>query len=474
MVKIIQELVTRSGKGFVFLENSQDRTKDFKNEYQNFLTFFQNSKANTIFLLLDGSYLSASVLLAAKSTKANVFIYSKDISQPEILSDIEKFHPNVIVMPQSKRMNLHMLNYSDGKTFGHFQILLSGTSQASSDVHLLPLTDVLISRTSGSTGQPKYLVLEEDILHFRFLNFIDTYDLTDTRSLFVSSSFNQTLTIRALLASLSLNCTFISLFPFNPYSWIKQYRSQECFALLVPPQARRILNSLPNMSSSRMGSILLSSSASLGEEKERIMENLASSLFECYGTAEIAIATSIRHELGNEKSIVSVGKPVADVEIEVSDELGRIRVKSKQAIKSMIHVGDRSLEVRSISEWYDTGDCGFIDGGQLFLLGRQSDRIDVGGSKVFAREIEEVMVRHNQIIECLAFPVPDDLLGQTVGIAIVRRNDELTNAEVIKYAASNMEPFKIPRLITFVNSIPLTIGGKPDRERLTKESEREE
>jgi acyl-CoA synthetase (AMP-forming)/AMP-acid ligase II len=474
VVQIIQELVTRSDKGFVFLENSQDRTKDFKNEYQNSLTFFQNSKANTIFLLLDGSYLSASVLLAAKSTKANVFIYSKDISQLEILSDIEKFHPNVIVMPQSKTMNLHILNYSNEMTVGHLQILLLGTSQTSYGVCLLPLSDVLISRTSGSTGQPKYLVLEEDILHFRFLNFIDTYDLVNTRSLFVSSSFHQTITIRALLASLSLNCTFISLFPFNPYSWINQYRSQECFALLVPPQARRILNSLPNMSSSRIGSILLSSSASLGEEKKRIIENLASSLFECYGTAEIAIATSIRHELGNEKSIVSVGKPVADVEIEVSDEQGRLRVKSKQAIKSVIHVGDRSVEVRSISEWYDTGDCGFIDGGQLFLLGRQSDRIDVGGSKVFAREIEEIMARHDQIIECLAFPVPDDLLGQTVGLAIVRRSDELTNAEVIKYASANMEPFKIPRLITFVNSIPLTVGGKPDRERLTKESERGE
>lgn len=473
MVNIIQSLVMKSNKGFLFLENSQDKTKDFKNDYYNLLTFFQKSKADTIFLFLDGSYQSASVLLAAKSTKANVFIYSKDISETEIVSEIKKFQPSFLVLPKAKRVNFREWNCSIEMTFGHFQILLWMPSHTSSRGGVLPLTDVLITRTSGSTGQPKYLVLDEDIVNLRFLNFIDTYDLVNTQSIFVSSSFHQTITVRALLASLSLNSTFMSLFPFNPNLWIKKYQSQECFALLVPPQARRILNSISSVSNLRMGSILLSSSASLAEEKMRIMKHLATSLFECYGTAEIAIATSIRHELGNEKSLGSVGNPVADVEIEVSDEDGKLRVKSKQAIKSLIYTENLSAEVRAISEWYDTGDCGYIDNGQLFLLGRQSDRIDVGGSKVFAREIEEVMVRHDQIVECLAFPVPDDLLGQAVGLAIVRRNPELTNAEVLKYASANMEPFKIPRLITFVNSIPLTVGGKPDRERLKRESKRE-
>jgi len=84
------------------------------------------------------------------------------------------------------------------------------------------------------------------------------------------------------------------------------------------------------------------------------------------------------------------------------------------------------------------------------------------------------MATHDLNVECLDYPVPDDLLGQTVGLAIVRRNDELTNVEVIKYASANMEPFKIPRLIIFVNSIPLTVGGKPDRAQLMKESERGE
>lgn len=473
MVNIFQDLMMKSNKGFLFLENSQDKTKEFKTDYYNLLKFFQKSKANTIFLFLDGSYQSASALLAAKSTMANVFIYSKDISETEIVSDIKKFQPRYLVLPKAKRIDFRKLSCSVEMTFGHFQILLWEAPQASSRGEVLPLSDVLITRTSGSTGLPKYLVLDENIVNLRFLNFIDTYDLVNTQSIFVSSSFHQTITIRALLASLSLNVTFMSLFPFNPNLWINKYQSQECFALLVPPQARRILNRISSISNLRMGSILLSSSASLADEKMKIMKHLASSLFECYGTAEIAIATSIRHELGNEKLISSVGKPVADVEIEVSDENGQLRIKSKQAIKSVIHTEGHSFEVRAIAEWYDTGDCGYIEGGELFLLGRQSDRIDVGGSKVFAREIEEVMVRHEQIVECLAFPVPDDLLGQIVGLAIVRRNTELTNAEVIKYASANMEPFKIPRLITFVNSIPLTVGGKPDRERLKRESKRE-
>ncbi len=118
--------------------------------------------------------------------------------------------------------------------------------------------------------------------------------------------------------------------------------------------------------------------------------------------------------------------------------------------------------------WLRTGDLGYLDAdGHLFITGRLKELIDKGGAKIVPREVDEALLAHPAVSEAAAFGIPDPRVGQEVASAVVLRTGAAaTELELQEFVASRLAPFKIPRRIVVVETLPRGATGKPDRSAL--------
>jgi len=165
-----------------------------------------------------------------------------------------------------------------------------------------------------------------------------------------------------------------------------------------------------------------------------------------------------------------VGRPYGGVKLHLVDEvagIGRVAVGSGMVMLGYWANEAATRDIITADGMVLTPDCGrFAPDGTLHLLGRLDDVINCGGEKVSPVEIEEVIARHPMIaaVTVLGIPDPDGVLGEVAQAVVVRKEGvSLSAAEVLRHAASMLEPYKVPRSVEFVPEIPLSVLGKPRR-----------
>ena len=114
-------------------------------------------------------------------------------------------------------------------------------------------------------------------------------------------------------------------------------------------------------------------------------------------------------------------------------------------------------------EYLRTGDLGRTDsGGYIYVVGRKSAIIKVGGNRVEPAEVEDVLRHHPQVREALVFGSPTGNADEIVE-AIVEAPEEVKESELLKHCAQHLDSFKCPRRITIKASLPRTEQGKVSR-----------
>ncbi|MFW3168681.1 AMP-binding protein [Geodermatophilus sp. CPCC 206100] len=111
------------------------------------------------------------------------------------------------------------------------------------------------------------------------------------------------------------------------------------------------------------------------------------------------------------------------------------------------------------------GDSATLEAdGTLTLLGRGSGVINTGGEKVFAEEVEQVLVDHPAVAEAVVVGVPDDRWGARVTALVVPEpGAEVDATELAAHVGARLADYKRPRLVSVVPTIERTVSGKVDR-----------
>lgn len=118
--------------------------------------------------------------------------------------------------------------------------------------------------------------------------------------------------------------------------------------------------------------------------------------------------------------------------------------------------------------WFHVGDEGTVDEeGYFNFIGRGSSIINSGGEKVYAEEVEEILMSHPQIRDVAVTGVPDDRWGEAV-TALVEPEDgaDLTPEEIIEYCREKMAGYKKPKHVCFIERMPRSPAGKLERREL--------
>lgn len=363
------------------------------------------------------------------------------------------------------------------------------------------ISDILY--TSGTTGQPKGVMLSHDGLHRAAYGSALCRALGDgNRVVFALPCYHLFAYGQAVIASIYVGGAMLPQPKFDPVEYftaIERYRVTDVLAvptmsvaMVEHPDRHRF-----DLSSLRM---MLSAAASAPTWLwERLRDELGiTELVTAYGMTEMSgTLTMTRPEDPFEAISTTVGKPLpsgpaglADhgdiiAELRVVDSItgedvargavGELIARGPTTMKGYWERPDETVSVLR-DGWFRTGDLvRFLDDGSMTIAGRSKDLIKTGGELVTPTEIEEFLTGRPGVSQAYVVGVPDERWGEVVGAFVVPEpNTELDIEELTDVCRASLSRFKVPRHIFLLGAdeIPQTPTGKVQKFKLVPAAQR--
>ncbi len=208
---------------------------------------------------------------------------------------------------------------------------------------------------------------------------------------------------------------------------------------------------------------------------ERWQKVTSTRLVEGYGLTECApLVTVSPYNLPAYNGSIGFPAPSTDIKLVNDDgvevatgEAGEMWVKGPQVMKGYYNRPDETLKVLNEEGWLATGDIARIDDdGFFYIVDRKKDMILVSGFNVYPNEIEEVVAMNDKVLEVAAVGVPNEATGEAVKIFVVKKDQSLTDVELIQHCKERLTGYKVPKLVEFRTELPKTNVGKILRREL--------
>ena len=201
-------------------------------------------------------------------------------------------------------------------------------------------------------------------------------------------------------------------------------------------------------------------------------------LSEGYGMTESSPVVSV-NPLDHTGKLGTIGLPVPSTELRIVDEqgnvlgseqIGEIQAKGPQIMKGYYNKPEETAKT-VVDGWLCTGDIGMMhEDGFFQIVDRKKDMILVSGFNVFPNEIEEVLMTHPKVLEAAAIGIQDAKSGEAVKVFIVKKDNSLTQKEIISFCRENLTGYKVPKEVEFRTELPKTNVGKILRRMLKEEN----
>lgn len=210
----------------------------------------------------------------------------------------------------------------------------------------------------------------------------------------------------------------------------------------------------------------------------RSQKLLGAPVLEGYGLTEASSVVSMAPGIDKRKA-GTVGTLISCVEGEIRDESGKALPTGSEgtlwirgcSVASCYYRNPELTSERYADGWFNTCDIAkFDDNGYLSLVARTSDVIFVGGFKVYAQEVEEVLMEHPAVEEAAVIGVPRSISGEIVkAFVVLKKGEKVTVKELTDSCRKKLSYYKIPRIIEFVASMPKSNTGEILRRKLNVE-----
>jgi long-chain acyl-CoA synthetase len=334
--------------------------------------------------------------------------------------------------------------------------------------------------TSGTTGDPKGTMLTHGNLLFHADAIIQVLRLDETDCAMMVVPMFHGYGITVMICAFLTGSRFVLLDPFNPVEVFEQIQKHHVtflpmvvamyWALVYHPDRAKY-----DLSSLRIG--ISGASAMPAQLMKEASEALNIKILEAWGLTECSASATIqRMTMPYREGSVGLAHP--GVKVGAMDEAGRLlgaNEVGELVIKGPIVMKGyfkRPLETaEAISDgWLHTGDMGYCDGdGYFFMVDRKKELINVGGEKVFPREVEEVMYKYAAVADAVLIPQKDPRLGEIpVAVVVPKPGEVFDDKQFMEYLAKEMARFKVPRKIYVMQQVPRNVMGKILKKELVK------
>ncbi len=332
--------------------------------------------------------------------------------------------------------------------------------------------------TSGTTSRPKIVPLTQRNVCASARNVRTSLGLTaDDRNLSIMPLFHIHGLIASLLAPLSAGGEVCCTTGFNAlkfFGWFAEVKPTWYTAVPTMHQAilARAGKNPDVVAGSRLRLVRSSSSAMPLRVISELETVFRAPVIEAYGMTEAAHQMASNPLPPRSRKPGTVG-PGAGPEIDVIDQGGRrvpvgatgeIAIRGENVMQAYENNPAANADA-FVEGWFRTGDQGTMDAdGYVTITGRLKEIINRGGEKISPREVDEIIMEHPAVHQCVTFGVPHDMLGEDVAAAVVLKEGAQAEAnELRQFAATRLADFKVPRKIVILKEIPLGATGKLQR-----------
>jgi long-chain acyl-CoA synthetase len=335
--------------------------------------------------------------------------------------------------------------------------------------------------TSGTTGKPKGAMLSHrNLLAMSLCYFADVDQQSPWRAVLHAAPMSHGSGLYAIAHVMKGSCHVVpeadGFDAAEVYALIETWPSSVFFA--APTMIRRLLDHPGDPPTGNLKTILYGGGPMYLEDLRRGLERLGPKFAQLYGQGEspmtiTALSSEIiadrAHPRWSERAS-SVGIAQSAVEVRTVDEadhplpcgeVGEVVVRGATVMSGYWNNPAASAETLR-QGWLHTGDLGSFDqDGFLTLKDRSKDVIISGGSNIYPREVEEVLLQHADIAEVSVIGRLDRDWGESVVAYIVPRSAvELDTAAIDAFCTQHIARFKRPRYYRIVSSLPKNSYGK--------------
>ncbi|WP_324741724.1 long-chain fatty acid--CoA ligase [Tsuneonella sp. CC-YZS046] len=337
--------------------------------------------------------------------------------------------------------------------------------------------------TSGTTGKPKGAMWNHRMVRCVIMNYLaDLHNIQPGEMVLHCAPMSHGSGIVALPAvargAVNAITGSASFDVDNLLSTVEQLKVSH-IAFMAPTQIIRMLEDhVPGRHDlSSLQAICYGGAPIYVEQLKRAMEAFGPIFVQLYGQGEAPITiTGMSRErhaellAANDPRIGSAGQVRTDVEALCIDadgnplpagQAGEVVVRGDVVMPGYWNNPEASAEALR-GGWLHTGDIGYFDEhGYLFLLDRAKDMVISGGNNIYPREVEEVIILHPAVANCVVFGIPDAYWGEAVHAVVVPKPGEaLTAQDIIAFCGEHLAGYKKPKAVDFVDDLPVSGYGK--------------
>ena len=326
--------------------------------------------------------------------------------------------------------------------------------------------------SSGTTGQPKGIVISHAVRALYGLLFANAFRMTPESVVMHSGSIIFNGSFLTLMPAMFLGCTYVLHHHFDAAHAVEDIHKENItHSILVPSQIIACLQK-ENFNKKYLPSLeyILSVGAPLLlEHKQELNKKIPGVFYELYGLTEGFMTILDRNDSMNKTG--SVGYPPSFMAMKIVDEGGKALpagsigeiIGKGPLLMSGYYKNDLQTANAMRDGWLFTGDLGFVDDdGFLFLTGRKKDLIISGGVNVYPSDIEEIIIKNSLVKDVAVFGVPHKEWGETPVAAIVLKQENTIDAmELCNWINQRIDArFQKISTVILIEELPRNVAGK--------------
>lgn len=271
---------------------------------------------------------------------------------------------------------------------------------------------------------------------------------------------------------------------FDPVEVMQEIQQERINCLMLVPTMIYALLDHPRFTEfdlSSLETVFYGASAISPARLKEAIETIGPVFSQFYGQAEAPMTVTLlrksEHNVNDMQRLASCGRPVPWLDVALLDadnqpvpegEPGEICVRGPLVMDGYRDNPELTREAFA-GGWLHSGDVAVRDpGGFLRIIDRTKDMIVTGGFNVYPREIEDILSEHPAISQVAVIGVPDPKWGEAVKALIVLRpgKEDVPKESLVSLVAQRKGSYQAPKLVEFIESIPQTPVGKPDKKAL--------
>jgi long-chain acyl-CoA synthetase len=343
--------------------------------------------------------------------------------------------------------------------------------------------------TSGSTGRPKGVTLTHSNMHFAADSITAYLGNTPEDVILNCLPLAFDYGLYQVLMSIKFGGTVVLEKSYlYPYQLIGLVNKEAITGLPVVPTMIAILLEYKNLEKYSLPSLryITSTAQALPPSHLLRLNTLFPNvkIFSMYGLTECKRVSYLPSEQIHQRPN-SVGKAMPNTETYLIDEagnpinsphkIGQLLVRGENVMQGYWNSPEDTSAVLKNFPWCPdrlllTGDLFYFDEeGFLFFVGRKDDLIKISGEKVWPKEIEDVLYQLGDVLEAIAYSIPDQIIGQSIrAVVVLQEGTRLTEHDLQQHCNQNLEKLKVPKNIEIKKELPKTETGKLKRREYQK------